>query len=63
MTKKTDTFKIGEICPTSGIYRIKTNHNKCVSKQQQEIPLVKGKRFPPCRNCNFEVIWEFVRSA
>jgi hypothetical protein len=61
MTTKKDMFKVGQICPTSGIYRIKTC--KCLSKQQYEIPLVKGKTFPPCRNCDFEVVWEFVRSA
>ena len=62
MTHKVDTFHIGEICPTSGVYRIK-NHEKCLSKQQYEIPLAKGKKFPPCRSCDFKVIWEFVRTA
>ncbi len=62
MTNRKDTFKIGEVCPTSGVYRIKS-HDKCISKEQKEIPLVKGKRFPPCRDCHFEVVWEYVRSA
>lgn len=56
------TYKVGEICPESGIYRIKTSCH-CLSKQQYEIPLAKGNTFPPCRNCNFEVIWELVRHA
>ncbi|GMU18948.1 MAG: hypothetical protein AMXMBFR12_01400 [Candidatus Babeliales bacterium] len=56
------TFNIGQVCPESGVYRIKTNCN-CLSVKQHEIPLVKGKKFPPCRNCDFEVIWELVRKA
>lgn len=64
MTHKTDTFHIGQICPTSGVYRIKhyEEHSEC-SKEQYEIPLTKGKTFPPCKSCKFKVVWEFVRSA
>lgn len=52
---------IGEICPESGIYRL-TNHDD-VSDQQAEIPLAKGNKFPPCRNCKSEVEWVLVRKA
>jgi hypothetical protein len=58
--KRGDTFEIGEICPESGVYRIK-NHD--CSEEQREIPLVKGKKFPPCKNCKGHVVWEFVRHA
>ena len=51
----------GEICPTSGIYRLV--HHDSVSEEQAEIPLTKGERFPPCRNCENSVEWELVREA
>ena len=69
MVKQGDTFKIGEICPESGVYRIKNCAcmvgGKCdVSEEQYTIPLVKGKKFPPCRNCQgSSFVWEFVRKA
>ena len=69
MVKVGDTFKIGEICPESGIYRLKDCScmigGKCdVSLEQYTIPLVKGKKFPPCRNCSGSSIkWEFVKKA
>lgn len=67
MVKKGDTFRIGEICPESGVYRLKDCGCAgcgCKSAEQQTIPLVKGKRFPPCRNCKDEdVVWEFERRA
>jgi len=69
MVKKGDTFKIGEICPESGIYKL-TDYacmmkGKCdVSLEQYTIPLTKGKKFPPCRNCSGSSIkWEFVKKA
>ena len=67
MLKRGDTFNIGEVCLESGVYRLKDTGCKrncgCKSEDQREIPLVKGKRFPPCRNCKGQVIWEFVRKA
>jgi hypothetical protein len=69
MVKKGDTFKIGEICQESGVYRLKDCscmiRGKCdISKEQYTIPLVKGKKFPPCRNCSGSSIkWEFVKKA
>lgn len=54
-------FSPGEICPESGIYRLV--HNINVSHEQSEIPLTKGERFPPCRNCSEPVSWELVYSA
>ena len=69
MVKTTDTFNIGQICPESGIYKL--THCACmldascdISQKQYTIPLVKGKKFPPCRNCGSSKIkWEFVRKA
>jgi hypothetical protein len=65
--KRGDTFHIGQICPESGIYRLKDRDCKgresCHSEDQREIPLTKGATFPPCRTCKGPVIWEFVRKA
>ena len=69
MVKTGDTFKIGEICLESGIYRLKDCacmiEGKCdISEEQYTIPLVKGEKFPPCRNCGGNSIkWEFVKKA
>lgn len=60
MSEKTE-FKIGEVCPESGIYRLKNYQD--VSEEQAEIPLTKGEKFPPCKNCKDEVIWVLVRKA
>ncbi|MGE0010327.1 MAG: YjzC family protein [Candidatus Babeliales bacterium] len=61
-------FNIGEICPESGVYRINNaacgiDNKGCVSEDQREIPLAKGDRFPPCRNCKGAVQWHMVRKA
>ena len=61
MIKREDRFKIGEICPESGVYRIKGCD--CKTEAQREIPLTKGHRFPPCRSCTKPIVWEFVRHA
>ena len=61
MTTKKNTFHPGDICPASGIYRL-TSH-KDVSPDQAEIPLTKGERFPPCRNCKETIEWQLVREA
>lgn len=67
MLKRGDTFNVGEICPESGVYRLKDrdckNSSGCKSEDQREIPLSKDKRFPPCRNCKGKVVWEYVRRA
>lgn len=51
----------GEICTISGLYRL-VNH-KDVSKEQAEIPLSKGEKFPPCRNCTEKIEWVLVKEA
>ena len=61
MLKRGDTFNIGEVCPESGVYRLKNDN--CKTEQQREIPLVKGKTFPPCKSCKGKIAWEFVRQA
>ena len=67
MPNRGDTFNIGEICPESGVYRLKDRDCKGNgtrdSEEQREIPLTKGERFPPCKNCKGKVVWEFVRRA
>ncbi len=66
MLKRGDTFRIGQVCPESGVYRLKDNCKKNCdygSEEQREIPLTKGEKFPPCKNCKGEVLWEFVRMA
>ena len=54
-------FSPGEICPESGVYRLV--HNTSVSNEQSEVPLTKGERFPPCRNCSEPIFWELAYSA
>jgi len=69
MVKKGDTFKIGEVCPESGVYRLikcscKGIEDCTFTEEQSTIPLVKGKKFPPCRNCaDADIVWEFVKKA
>ena len=66
MLKRGDTFNIGEVCQESGVYRLKEGCKQSIdseSEDQREIPLTKGEKFPPCRNCKGKVIWEFVRRA
>ena len=68
MVKQGDTFNIGEVCPESGIYKLISScmvGEKCdISEKQYTIPLAKGEKFPPCRNCQGrDVKWEFVRKA
>ena len=67
MIKRGDTFQVGQVCLESGVYRLKDNDckgsNNCKSENQREIPLTKGEKFPPCKNCKGAVIWEFVRKA
>ena len=65
MTNKNNTFKIGEICPESGVYELINCDEACnVSKEQRTIPLVKGKKFPPCRDCaNSNIEWKFIKKA
>ncbi len=67
MLKRGDTFEIGEICPESGVYRLKgksvEKDDGCDTEEQREIPLTKGERFPPCKNCKGKVQWEYVRRA
>ena len=68
MVAQGDKFKIGQICPESGIYKLKNctclTGDCDISEKQYTIPLVKGKTFPPCRNCHSGAIeWEFVEKA
>ena len=66
MIKRGDIFHVGQVCIESGVYRLKeTCKNNCPieSEEQREIPLTKGKKFPPCKTCKGDVSWEFVRRA
>jgi len=67
MVKKGDTFNIGEVCPESGVYRLKNcEKGTCFSRSEEQttIPLSKGEKFPPCRNCKGTAVkWEFVQKA
>jgi len=67
MVKRGDTFKIGQVCEESGVYRLKNcaQNANCSNKseEQREIPLAKGEKFPPCRTCDGDIVWEFVRKA
>jgi hypothetical protein len=54
-------FKIGEICPESGLYKLEEHGcgsgNAQKSKDQKIIPLTKGEKFPPCKNCSDQIRW------
>ena len=60
-----DKFRIGEICPESGIYKLEEHGvgsgNAQIPENQKEIPLSKGEKFPPCRDCKEEVFWILIR--
>ena len=62
-----DSFNIGEVCPESGLYHLKEHAcgqgNAQRSGDQKKIPLTKGEKFPPCRNCEGEIRWELIRKA
>lgn len=66
MVKIGDTFKIGEVCQESGVYKL-TNCTgkecKLLSKAQHTIPLAKGNIFPPCRTCNGKILWKLIQKA
>jgi hypothetical protein len=55
------TYRPGEICPTSGLYKLL--HNNDVSHEQAVIPLTKGDKFPPCRNCTQTIEWVLLEEA
>lgn len=58
------TYHTGETCPESGVYRLVNCDKWGCSKAQREIPLSKGERFPPCRNCGTgRAEWKLVRKA
>ena len=54
-------FHPGDICPVSGMYRL--THAEEVSREQAVIPLTKGERFPPCRNCTSKIEWVLIEEA
>ncbi len=62
-----DKFKIGEICTESGIYKLEEHSvgsgNAQRSEAQKEIPLSKGEKFPPCRDCKEEVLWVLIKTV
>ncbi|MBD3273044.1 YjzC family protein [Candidatus Dependentiae bacterium] len=62
-----DKFNIGEICPESGVYKLREHDcgkgHAQRSEEQREIPLTKGEKFPPCKNCQAGVTWVLVKKA
>jgi len=66
MVKIGDTFRIGQVCQESGVYRLKNcmcADCACRSEEQRTIPLSKGEKFPPCKNCKADVVWELIQKA
>jgi len=43
-----DTFKPGDVCPQSGIYRVVHDPRHTA---EHEVTVVNGERFPPCNHC------------
>lgn len=55
----TPLFRPGEIVPESGIYRVM--HDPA-HMQTHEVTCVKGKPFPPCRDCR-QPRFQLVKAA
>jgi hypothetical protein len=55
-----ETFKPGEECKRSGIYRVihDTRHT-----EEHEVTCVYGKPFPPCNHCGHHVRFVLERGA
>lgn len=49
MSEIGSVFKPGDAVPVSGIYKVTHDPRHA---QEHEVTCVKGKRFPPCRECN-----------
>jgi hypothetical protein len=49
----------GDICQTSGLYKV-LNHDV---RHPKEITMVKGKQFPPCRDCGQKVQYQLVTAT
>ncbi|MFH1461533.1 MAG: YjzC family protein [bacterium] len=62
-----EKFNIGKICPESGMYKLIEHGcgsgNAQRSENQKAIPLTKGEKFPPCKNCKGEISWELIEKA
>ncbi len=52
----------GSLVPESGIYEV-VHHNEKHDVQRHEVTCLKGKRFPPCRECGKDVEFRPVRLA
>ena len=48
----------GDICQTSGVYSV-VDH----VQHPHEITMVKGKEFPPCRECHKKAQYRLVRAT
>jgi hypothetical protein len=50
----------GSTVPQSGIYDV-LHHGH--SKPKHQVTCIKGKRFPPCRNCGEDVTFRLYEAA
>jgi len=58
--EKGDEFKPGQTCKQSGIYKVVHDPNH---KEEHEVTVINGKRFPPCRDCDGGVRFVLVHPA
>ncbi len=55
-----ETFKPGDECKQSGIYRVIHDQNHT---REHEVTCVYGKKFPPCNHCGHHVRFVLERAA
>ena len=57
--------KTGEICTKSGHYRFSGHTDGSVgchpTSDEQDIPMVEGRTFPPIKSCGKGAYWTYVR--
>jgi hypothetical protein len=53
-------FKLGQVVPESGIYRI--THDPEHADMPHEVTAIRGRRFPTCRHCK-GITFELVHAA
>ena len=58
--EKGEKFKPGQTCKQSGIYKVVHDPTH---KEEHEVTVVNGKRFPPCRDCDGGVRFILVHAA
>ena len=53
-------YKPGDTVPYSGIYKVV---HDIEHKEEHEVTVIAGKRFPPCNHCGHHVRFELLYKA